>query len=53
MLEINKIRKNVSITTLHYATKVILTGRFYEVGVMKAMGADNGFIGLLFIEFRY
>ena len=39
----------VTITTLHYVTKVILNHRIYEVGVEKSMGAKKSFISLLFI----
>lgn len=39
----------VTMIMIHYATKVILNDRIYEVGVLKALGATNTFVLKLFL----
>ena len=40
---------SITVVMIHYATKVILNDRVYEVGVLKSLGASNGFILRLFL----
>lgn len=38
----------VTVIMIHYATKVILNDRVYEIGVLKSLGMNNGSVLMLF-----